>query len=58
MAADSDSSEGGAISQDNYYESDSEQQSSETEGFLPKLWRTAKDDFKLVGDVIKYALTR
>ena len=33
-----------------------------SEGFFPKLWRSAKDDLKLVGDVasaaIKYALTR
>ena len=33
-----------------------------SEGFFPKLWRSAKDDLKLVGDVasaaIKYALNR
>ena len=31
---------------------------SDDEGFLPKLWRSAKDDFKLVGNVLKFALSR
>ena len=31
-------------------------ESSEETGLLPMLLRTAKDDLKLVGNVIKYAL--
>ena len=28
------------------------------EGILPMLWRTAKDDLKLVGNVLRFALAR
>ena len=31
--------------------------SDRDEGFLPKLWRSAKDDLKLVGDVIKFGIS-